>query len=134
MLLLLLPVHSMSQAQSSVFPLSSAGLLCADPQAEVQRPQSLHLCSGAKTSVFAPEQILQMVPQCDYLVCCTPYTPDTHQLVSAAAIAAMKPTAVFINVGRGKCVDEEALVQGACRDRRCLLWVGHWGFGFQGGR
>lgn len=72
-------------------------LLCAHPQAEV----------------FAPEQILQMVPQCDYLVCCTPYNPDTHLLVSAAAIAAMKPTAVFINVGRGKCVDEAALVQGA---------------------
>lgn len=112
MLLLLLPVHSVSQAHSSVFPLSAAGLLCAHPQAEV----------------FAPEQILHMVPQCDYLVCCTPHTPDTHQLVSAAAIAAMKPTTVFINVGRGKCVDEEALVQGACRDRRCLLWVGRWGF------
>jgi phosphoglycerate dehydrogenase-like enzyme len=53
-----------------------------------------------------------MVSQCDYVVCCTPYTPDTHQLVSAAAIAAMKPSAVFINVGRGKCVDEQALIQG----------------------
>lgn len=58
-----------------------------------------------------------MVSQCDYLVCSTPYTPDTHQLVSAAAIAAMRPNAVFINVGRGKCVDEAALIQGV------LKWV-----------
>lgn len=58
-----------------------------------------------------------MMSQCDYVVCCTPYTPETHQLVSAAAIAAMKPNAVFINVGRGKCVDEEALIQGGFLDR-----------------
>ena len=54
-----------------------------------------------------------MIAQCDYVVLSTPYTPDTHQLIDAAAIAAMKPNAVFINVGRGKCVDEEALVKGA---------------------
>lgn len=55
-----------------------------------------------------------MAPMCDYLVLCTPYTPDTHQLVSAAVIAAMKQNAVFINVGRAKCVDEEALIAGRC--------------------
>ncbi len=47
----------------------------------------------------------------DYVVCSTPYTPATHELVSAAAIAAMKPEAVLINVGRGKCVDEPALIR-----------------------
>jgi phosphoglycerate dehydrogenase-like enzyme len=33
-------------------------------------------------------------------------------MLSAEAIAAMKPNSVFINVGRGKCVDEQALIQG----------------------
>jgi phosphoglycerate dehydrogenase-like enzyme len=67
-----------------------------------------------QAQVFPPEQLLPMVAQCDYVVLSTPYTPDTHQLIDAAAIAAMKPNAVFINVGRGKCVDEEALVKGGC--------------------
>lgn len=48
----------------------------------------------------------------DYVVVATPYTPQTDKLVNAAAIAAMKPTGVLVNVGRGKCVDEEALIDG----------------------
>jgi hypothetical protein len=45
----------------------------------------------------------------------------------------MKPNAVFINVGRGKCVDEEALIQGglvltiynkATAAVTDLLWLG----------
>jgi phosphoglycerate dehydrogenase-like enzyme len=74
--------------------------------------------------VFPPSQITHMMPQCDYVVCCTPYTPDTHELVSAAAITAMKPNAVLINVGRGKCVDEQALIQGtACAN--CVVCARH---------
>ncbi len=48
----------------------------------------------------------------DYVVVSTPLTPSTNKIVSAAAIAAMKPNAVLINIGRGKCVDEQALVAG----------------------
>lgn len=47
----------------------------------------------------------------------TPWTPQTDKLVSRAAIAAMKPTAVFLNVGRGRCVDEDALIE-ALRDHK----------------
>ena len=32
--------------------------------------------------------------------------------MSAAAIAAMRPNGVLVNVGRGRCVDEEALIEG----------------------
>ena len=38
-----------------------------------------------------------------------PLTPDTEGLISAKMIAAMKPTGVFVNVGRGAVVDEKAL-------------------------
>jgi lactate dehydrogenase-like 2-hydroxyacid dehydrogenase len=40
----------------------------------------------------------------------TPLTPDTHHLIDAAALAAMKPTAYLINTARGGVVDEAALI------------------------
>ncbi len=39
-----------------------------------------------------------------------PHTPETHELVSAARIAAMKPSAYLINTARGEVVDEDALI------------------------
>ena len=39
-----------------------------------------------------------------------PLTDDTHHLIDAAALAAMKPTAVLVNTARGPIVDERALV------------------------
>ena len=40
-----------------------------------------------------------------------PYTPETHHLIDATALARMRPDAFLINTARGKVVDEEALVQ-----------------------
>jgi phosphoglycerate dehydrogenase-like enzyme len=54
----------------------------------------------------------------DYVVMATPLTPETTKLVSREAIAAMKPTGVFINIGRGPCVDEAALTE--CVRQRAL--------------
>ncbi|MEJ7872532.1 MAG: D-2-hydroxyacid dehydrogenase [Rubrobacteraceae bacterium] len=47
----------------------------------------------------------------DCVVVTLPNTPETYRLVDAAAISAMKPGAYFVNVGRGKVVDEGALVE-----------------------
>lgn len=54
---------------------------------------------------------LELMRRSDYVVLATPLTPDTRGLVGAAEIAAMKPTGVLVNVGRGPCLDEAALVQ-----------------------
>jgi len=39
-----------------------------------------------------------------------PHTSETHEMVNAARISAMKPTAYLINTARGEIVDEKALV------------------------
>jgi hypothetical protein len=73
------------------------------------------LCTSKilQEKIYTPDQITELMSVSDCVVAATPYTPATDKLVSAAAIAAMKPNGVFINVGRGKCVDEEALIKGA---------------------
>ncbi len=41
---------------------------------------------------------------------CLPLTSATDNIIDAAALAAMKPTAYLINGARGTLVDEEALI------------------------
>jgi phosphoglycerate dehydrogenase-like enzyme len=42
---------------------------------------------------------------------CAPLTRETHHMIGARELSTMKPTAYFINVGRGASVDEDALAQ-----------------------
>jgi phosphoglycerate dehydrogenase-like enzyme len=60
--------------------------------------------------VVPPERRLELIARCDYVVLSLPGTPETRGFFGAAEIAAMKPTAVLVNVGRGTTVDEPALV------------------------
>jgi lactate dehydrogenase-like 2-hydroxyacid dehydrogenase len=46
----------------------------------------------------------------DFVVVAVPATPQTHHLINAPALAAMKPSAHLINVARGDIVDEAALI------------------------
>jgi phosphoglycerate dehydrogenase-like enzyme len=61
--------------------------------------------------------IEEVIAESDYVVMCAPLTPSTRRLMSRERIEAMKPEAVFINIGRGGTVDEEALVD-ALRNHR----------------
>ena len=48
----------------------------------------------------------------DYIVAALPGTPATAKFINAEAIKTMQSHAVFINLGRGTTVDEEALTEG----------------------
>jgi phosphoglycerate dehydrogenase-like enzyme len=58
-----------------------------------------------------PERLLDLVARADDVVVTAPLTPQTKGLVGGDAIAAMKGTAVLVNVGRGPVLDEAALVE-----------------------
>ncbi len=60
--------------------------------------------------VYPISRLHQMLAECDFVLVATPWTPETHQLIGAAELAAMKPSAVLINIGRGAVVDEAALI------------------------
>src|SRR3984893_14844506 len=53
----------------------------------------------------------EMLPQVDILSLHLPLTPESHDMISAAALALMKPTAVVVNTSRGGIVNEAALYQ-----------------------
>jgi phosphoglycerate dehydrogenase-like enzyme len=60
--------------------------------------------------VGGPGELVAMLPEADIVVSALPHTRETRRFFSAEAFAAMKPGALFISVGRGKVVDEQALV------------------------
>jgi phosphoglycerate dehydrogenase-like enzyme len=59
---------------------------------------------------YKPEQRLEMLPRCDYVVVAAPLTSETRGMIGEAEFAAMKSSAVVINVGRGPVINEEAMV------------------------
>ena len=52
-----------------------------------------------------------MLREADFLVLAAPHTPDTEGIIGERELAAMKPSAVLINIGRGALVDEDALIR-----------------------
>ena len=61
--------------------------------------------------VYTPEQILEMIAVSDYIVAAAPLTPETRGMIGEAEFAAMKASAVVINLARGPVIDEAAMVQ-----------------------
>ena len=56
------------------------------------------------------EALGELLAWADYVVLALPLTHDTRGLIGAEQLALMKPTARFINVGRGDLVNEPALI------------------------
>jgi len=72
---------------------------------------------GARTAFAGRGDSLgELLAAADVVSLHCPLTPETHHLIDAKALAAMKPTAVLVNTARGPIVDERALVQ--------ALWAG----------
>ncbi len=71
------------------------------PDAELPHVEELH----------PSEDLKELVPRADAVVVTLPLTERTEGMVDREAISLMKPGCVFVNVGRGGVVDEEALIE-----------------------
>jgi len=60
--------------------------------------------------MYTPDQLDQVLPKCDYVVVTLPHTQETHHLFGEQQFNQMKPSAFFINIGRGEIVIEEELI------------------------
>lgn len=69
--------------------------------------RAAELCADA---VFPRERLHEMLAGADFLVLCTPHTPETEGMIGAEEIAAMKPGVVLVNIARGAVIDEEAMI------------------------
>jgi len=66
--------------------------------------------SDLADELFGPDSLHEMLSRCDAVVVAAPASPETHHIINAAALAALKPGAVLVNVARGSLLDEAALV------------------------
>lgn len=62
-------------------------------------------------TVYPSAELEEHLPSADYVVAVAPLTEQTKGLFDARALAAMKPSARFINVGRGELVVTGDLVE-----------------------
>jgi phosphoglycerate dehydrogenase-like enzyme len=76
--------------------------------------------------VHPRHELRTLVREVDHLVVLVPLSADTRHIVNEDVLAAMKPTALLVNLARGGVVDEQALVSALeCRAiagaARCFL-------------
>ena len=67
--------------------------------------------------VLGPERLLDVARTSHVLVVATPGTAATERLIDRPVLEALRPGAVLVNLSRGRCVDEEALLEALERGR-----------------
>ena len=77
----------------------------------VKRHASLYDADPFASQIFPSEERTEMIRRADYVVVAAPLTPETRGMIGEAELAAMKPEAVIINLGRGPVIDEAALAR-----------------------
>ena len=61
--------------------------------------------------IYVPDELHEMLAECDYVVVALPLTPRTEGLLGEAELRAMKPGAYLVNIARGEIVDQAALIR-----------------------
>jgi phosphoglycerate dehydrogenase-like enzyme len=65
---------------------------------------------SAGPNTLGPDQWRGRLGEFDWVILAVPSTPETDGMIGASELAAMKPDAVIVNIGRGSAIDQPALV------------------------
>ena len=82
--------------------------------------------SGPADEVVAPECFPDQLARADVVVLCCPLTDQTHGLMNDRAFCAMKQSAYLVNVARGGCVNEPALLSALNHDSIAGAAIDHF--------
>jgi phosphoglycerate dehydrogenase-like enzyme len=72
-------------------------VIAVDP-VQTQAPEGV-------AALWKPNRLHDLLAQSDFVVVAAPHTPETYKLFRRPRFQEMKPTAYFINIGRGAIVD-----------------------------
>lgn len=64
----------------------------------------------ARDGIHAVSELPGLLPAADLVIVTAPHTSETDRLFDADMLARMKPGALLVNVGRGRIIDQTALV------------------------
>ncbi|MBB6005491.1 D-2-hydroxyacid dehydrogenase [Arcicella rosea] len=100
--------------RSSLHLLSNAKVLVLGAGAIGQKVKDLLVGFNCETTVLDSKTVVNLdeyLPTTDILVATLPETPETIGLLNKTRLQMLKPSALFVNVGRGSAVDEIALIE-----------------------
>jgi phosphoglycerate dehydrogenase-like enzyme len=68
-------------------------------------------------ALYTPDRLLEVLPQADFVVLAAPLTKETFHMIGERELQTMKQGAFIVNIGRGKLIDEAALIRALQEDR-----------------
>jgi phosphoglycerate dehydrogenase-like enzyme len=66
---------------------------------------------------YGPDRCEAILRDADYITVTLPLTPQTRGFIGRKEIAAMRPNAYIVNVGRGEVIDQDALIEALSENR-----------------
>ena len=96
---------------------SAGGVSTSGGSAVLDDPDDAFPFSPAPDRILGPDGLHELLAASDIVVLAAPLTPETEDMIDAAALAAMRPDAWLINVARGRLIDDRALLE-ALADHR----------------
>lgn len=79
--------------------------------------RSARPCPAELDWLGGPQDLHRLLAESDFVIVACDLNAETEGLIDAAALAAMKPDGVIINVARGRVIDEDALFSALSAER-----------------